>query len=57
MSKSVFARLIITIKAEDDDINDHFEEVEDEFNDLYITLDEIVGSDKYQLISLSIKDE
>ena len=57
MSKSVFARIIVTIKAEDDDINIRFRAVEDEYVEFFNALDEIAASDEYKLISLSATEE
>ena len=56
MSKSVFAKIIIIIKAEEDDINNHYEAVENEYVELFNELDELEGKE-YKLISLLITEE
>ena len=56
MAKIKFAMITITIMAEENDINDHFDKVEEEFNDLFYVIDEVAGSDQYELISLKIAE-
>lgn len=57
MTRSIFTKLTVIIKAEDDEVNNNFSEVEQEYVDFYFALEELVESTQFTKIFLSIEEE
>lgn len=57
MPKGLYAKIIIKVEAEDDEINDHFEKVENEFVVLADAIDDLISGLNLPLLTLSIEEE
>ena len=57
MTQSIFTKLTVIIKAEDDEVNNNFSEVEQEYVDFYFALEELVESTQFTKIFLSITED
>ena len=57
MSKSVFARIIVIIKAEDTDINLDYEQVEAAYNDFMSGIEALIKDSDSDFITMSFTEE
>ena len=57
MTQSIFTKLIVIIEAEDDEVDNNFSEVEQEYVDFYFALETLVESTQSTKIFFSIEEE